>query len=233
MSPTFQSLGLYIIFGVFLLIAGLIVWAVRAGKNKLAERKQLFLEFGFQEVPERASELTERMTTLHHHWTQRHSVEDPKRKSEWGYEMILFDLRDSSGDSTHTDFDQALLLSPDLKLPRFTLFPKMQGTGFLAGMANKAMAWVAAKFAVQAAFPDFPEFDAKYIVWGDDEAALRGYFSSSRLGRLAQTQELQLEGNVNGLLFSRAAHKRTGRITAEKLRILIEDGKNLFDIFKN
>jgi hypothetical protein len=172
------------------------------------------------------------MKVLHHHWTEHHGLEEVKRKSEWGYELFLFDLKDSSGDSTHRETDQAVLIASDLKLPRFSLFPKAEGTGFMANMANRLLAWISAKFAAQAAFPDFPEFDRKYIVWGDDEAVLRRFFTSTRLSRLSATQELQAEGNGDGLLFSRMLLHRSKRTDVEKLQDILQTAKTLFEIFK-
>jgi len=223
---------LYIILGIVALIAAFVVWVYRAAKKQQQERRRLIQEFGFQEAPERTRDLTERMKTLHHHWTEHHGLDGVKRKSEWGYELLLFDLQDSSGDSTHTESDQGVLIAPDLKLPRFTMFPKMQGTGLVAAMTNKALGWIASRFAVQATFPDAPEFDAKYLVWGDDEAALRECFSPARLARLAETEELQAEGSGDALLFSRVPFHRVKQTYEEKLREILQNAKLLFEIFK-
>jgi len=225
-------LGWYIFLGIFLAVAALVVWLVRWNKRHQAQRKQMFLEYGFQDVPERAAELAERAKDLHHHWSEHHGVEELKRKSEWGYELILFDLKDSSGDSVHREQDQALLISPDLKLPRFTLFPKAEGAGFLAAMANRVLAWISARFAAQVAFPDHPSFDAKYLVWGNDESAVRALLTPARLDRLAETRELQVEGNADGFLFSRMEYRRVKRTDAEKLQDLLRTAKVLFEIFK-
>ena len=224
---------LYVILGLIALIAALLVWAVRTARKREEERRRVTQEFGFREAPERAEELAARMKILHHHWSDHHGLDNLKGKTEWGYELLLFDLCDSSGDSVGREPDQAVCLSPDLRLPRFTIFPKMEGTGVMASMTNKALGWVASRFAVHPAFPDAPEFDAKYLIWGDDEAALREFFTPARLGRLAETEEIQLEGSGDALLFSWVPYHQVKKTYAEKLQYLLQNGRVLFDIFKD
>ena len=221
-----------IILGTAGVIAVFVVWEFRAAKERRDDRRWLAQELGFQDAPGRTRDLAKRLQVLHHHGSEHHSVENPRRRSEPGYELFLFDLNDPSGDSVGPESDQAVLISPDLRLPRFSLFPKMRETGVLASMTNKALGWVASKFAVQAAFPDAPGFDAKYLVWGDDEAALRGCFSPLRLGRLAQTGDLELVGSGDALLFSWVFEQGDDRTEEEKLQDTLKTAKLLFDILK-
>lgn len=226
-------LGLYILLGVLALVVALAVWAYRLSGKREEEWRRLDAEYGFHEAPGRAADLAERMKTLHHHWGERHGVQGAKRKSDWGYELLLFDLREPDEGSSRLTLHQAVLVSPDLKLPRFTLFPRMQGTGLTAAMTNKALAWVGSQFPVHPAFPDAPEFDARYMVWGNDEAALREFFTPARLARLAETEELQVEGDGDALHFSRVPFARLKQTYADKLQEVLRNAKTLHDIFKD
>jgi len=234
MSPHTTILVLCIILGVVILIVGLGARLYRSGGNRPDKHQQLFLDSGFQEAPERTDDLTGRMKTLHHQWTEFHRLDGVKRKSEWGYDLFVFDLRDSGGHTTGIQPDQALILSPDFKLPRFTMFPfpKVQGTGFLASMENMAASYISSKIGVQVPFPDFPEFDKRYLVCGDDEGGVRACFSASRLGRLAGMQGLHLEGRADALLYSGSLDGQAGRAEPGNPGDLLQTAKTLFDIFK-
>jgi hypothetical protein len=222
----------FLVLGALALLAGFILWIVRRVNRDQERRRRMFMEYGFRSVPERSADLAERMKILHHHWSGHHSVDKVKLKSEWGYELFLFDLRDSSRNSARLDQDQAVMVSPELKLPRFTMFPKVEGTGLVATLVNRAMTWAASKFAVQITFPEVPGFDARYAVWGNDEAAVRSCFSHSRLERMAEAREWLVEGSDDGLLFSRMSCRQTRRTDVEKLQDILQNAKILFDIFK-
>ena len=233
MEPSSLRVVLYSLLGFFALVVALVVWAYRAGKRREEEQRRRDREFGFHEAPERAADLDGRMKTLHHHWGERHGVQEVKRKSEWGYELLRFDLKEPSGNSSQLTLHQTVLISPDLKLPRFTLFPRMQGAGITAAMTNKALAWVGSQFPVHPAFPDSPAFDAKYMIWGNDEGALREFFTPARLARLAETEELQVEGDGDALHFSRVPFARLKQTYAEKLQEVLHNARTLHDIFKD
>lgn len=229
-SPYFPFIVLALVVGGIVVV---ITTIIRAVKRYEERRKQDRLDQGFTEAPEAVESLTARLRTVHMHWTSSHQVRDPWRKSDWGYELFLFDLRSGSGKSTKLERDQAMVVSKDLALPRFSLLSKAPGEGFMASMANRAIAWVASKFAVQATFPDHPEFDAKFFVFGDDEAALRAYFDARRRGRLAEIPSLQAAGNGDGFIFAHAPVRTVKKSGTEKLQDFLMDARTLFEIFKS
>src|SRR5512147_2886934 len=132
MDTASPLLVLYGLLGFFALVVALALWAYRAGRKREEERRRLEREFGVEEAPDRAADLAERMKTLHHHWGENHGVQNIRRRSEWGYELLMFDLKEPSGNTYRLTPLQTVLIAPDLKLRRFTLFPRMQGTGLTA-----------------------------------------------------------------------------------------------------
>jgi gas vesicle protein len=229
-SPYFPFIVLALVVGG---IAAAVTALIRAVKRYDEQRKQARRDQGFAEAPEEAERLTERVKAVHMGWSSHHQVRDPWRKADWGYELFVFDLRSGSGKSTKLERDQAMVVSSDLSAPRFSLAPKAPGDGFVAQMANKAIAWVASKFAGQAIFPEDPSFDAKYFVFGDSEATLREYFDPRRRGRLAGIEFLQASGSGDAFVFSRTHTKQGKKPDPEKLQDLQQDARTLFEIFKS
>ena len=229
-SPASIFVVLAVIVGVVAAGAAAII---RALKRQKEQKEKARTDCGFVAAPEFVEPLTERLRTVHMHWTSSHRVRDPWRKSDWGYELFLFDLRSGSGKSTKLERDQAMVVSKDLALPRFSLLSKAPGEGFMAAMANRAIAWVASKFATQATFPDHPEFDAGYFVFGNDETALRSYFDARRRGRLAEIHRLQAAGNGDAFLFAITPAKSARKPEPEKLQDFLQDARVLYEIFKS
>lgn len=228
-SPYLPFLVLAVVVGAF--AAGLTA-IIRAAKRKEEERKRTRLDLGFSEAPEEADRLLERVSSMKHGWAANHAIRSPWRKSDWGYELFLFDLRSGSGKSAKLERDQAMVVSPDLASPRFFLFPKVPGEGFAASMANRAIAWVGSKFGGKGEFPEDPAFDGKYFVFGDDGTALREFFDGRRRGHLAGIEHLQAAGNGDAFLFSRSAAKRVKKPDLENLQDVLQDARTLYEIFK-
>jgi len=208
-----------------------------AVKRRDETRKRAHLDAGFTAAPGAVEELAGRLHSLHHYWSSRHQVRDPWRKSEWGYELYLFDVRTRHGKSTTLERDHAIVVSRDLALPRFLLGPKASGDGLMAALANKAIAWVASHFAAQASFPEQQEFDSKLFLFGEDEADLRRFFDANRRGRLAEIEHLQVAGSGDGFFFAPAPYRSADRSDREKLeqrlQDILEDARRLFDILKS
>lgn len=226
------AVGMMLVVGILALFAAFGYWICRLIKKQEAETKRLRMEFGFQEAPERAEVLAERMKFLHPIWNQFHHIENLSFKSEWSCELHLFDLRDNAGQNRHTDYDQAVMVSADLSLPRFMMFPRFEGPRILASAVDKFISWAASQFAVQAAFPDCPEFGAKYLLLGDDAEILRTFFTSDRRARLALIPGLQIEGFKDSFLFTRLLQKNKAPLDREGMQEMLDEGRMLHDILK-
>jgi hypothetical protein len=103
-----------------------------------------------------------------------------------------------------------------LKLPTFILFPET----FFAKMGK-----MLGRSDIN--FPDSPEFSKKYILRGEDEAAIRAIFSPALRQALEPLQHLTIEGAAD-LLFIFRANRRT---KPDALSGSIEEDKRILALF--
>jgi hypothetical protein len=133
--------------------------------------------------------------------------------------FILFDYAYTTNDgesSTTTHQTIARIQAPLLKLPSFLLFPEtiVSKIKVLFGGADVN-------------FPDSPEFSDKYILRGQDEAALRGIFSQALRQALEPLHDLTIEGADDALFIFRAGR----RIEPDELVARIEESKRILALF--
>lgn len=84
--------------------------------------------------------------------------------------------------------------SERLRLPRLSLFPRLDQEGMLADLANQAMALLFARVGKQVTFSSPAEFVRHYMVGGPDEEALREFLTEERRRGLGETRSWTLEG---------------------------------------
>ena len=133
--------------------------------------------------------------------------------------FILFDFKYTVGygKSQRTSHQTiARVRSPLLKLPSFLLFPE---TIF------SKIAKVFGQTDVN--FPDSPEFSDRYILRGQDEAALHAIFSPALRQALEPLEHLTIEGADDVLFIFRVER----RIKAEELVARIEEDKKILALF--
>jgi hypothetical protein len=133
--------------------------------------------------------------------------------------FIVFDYAYTTDDgerSTTTHQTIARIQAPLLKLPSFLLFPEtiFSKIKVLFGGADVN-------------FPDSPRFSDKYILRGQDEAALRAIFSPALRQALEALDYLTIEGADDALFVFRA-----GRcIKPDELVARIEENKRILALF--
>jgi len=121
-----------------------------------------------------------------------------------GGELFLFDLTDTGSEGDSWACSQAVAIrSPSLRLPPFELFPKVDSKNYaLGGLANKIVAWVAAKSGEPVGFPEFPEFASRYVVISADPEAMRHFFDGRMAGYFAQTAYYSLQAAAELFVFA-------------------------------
>jgi hypothetical protein len=133
--------------------------------------------------------------------------------------LILFDYAYTTDDgesnvTTHQTI--ARIQAPLLKLPSFLLFPETIFSKIKVLFGG-----------VDVNFPDSPGFSDKYILRGQDEAALRAIFSPALRQALEPLHHLTIEGADDALFIFRA-----GRcIEPDELVARIEENKRILALF--
>jgi hypothetical protein len=134
-------------------------------------------------------------------------------------DLTLFDYQYTLGRGKSSTLGHQTITrmqSPFLKLPTFILFPET----FFAKMGK-----MLGRSDIN--FPESPEFSKKYVLRGEDEAAIRAIFSPALRQALVPLQQLTVEGAAD-LLFVFRVERRT---EPEELSASIEEGKRILALF--
>jgi len=198
------TIVLIVVIGLIWLITG----SVRRAKQQKKRRIEFLRNLGFYSVPEDEPMLVQKIASLNPKKTGPFSTKNLQVRKEYSYSLYLYDLHDSSGDGTTINHDQVSLVAGEWSLPRFSILPKIESKGFLAQMANQAMTWAAGLAFVRVDFPEDPPFQDHFILAGDDESALRAFFTPARRQQLLEHHSWCLEGyhdilNLSKMDFSR------------------------------
>ena len=171
--------------------------AVRAAREeKIRGRRVLGFEPVASPPPEVAGPLlalfqrgkksTHRITELY----ERRGSED---------RLFLFDMKDSSGDSSRED--TVAVFSPRLHLPRFSFFPRLEGEGGLNALGNLLLKKLGGRHGGVLDFPAHPRFAKRYFVSASDEEAVRRFLTDRRLDALAEIGHVALEAEGDRFAF--------------------------------
>ncbi len=106
--------------------------------------------------------------------------------------LYLVELADQSGEGNYSTV-VAAVHSPDLAVPRLSLFPLLEQSGLLADMANRAIALAFKGAGNRVEFSSPGGFVRRYLVGGPDEAALRQFLTEDRRADLGETRSWHLE----------------------------------------
>ncbi len=126
------------------------------------------------------------------------------------------------------------LLTPDFCLPRFMLAPNvhLRGLNWLLdwGMKDTMRRYGLQRFT----FPESQVFDQEYVLLGQDELALRQFFTPERLNRLATAcKHFTVEGQDDLLTFTRADLQARSLTDAAQLDALLTGAAMLYAIFRD
>jgi hypothetical protein len=200
-----EVMSLLFILAILLLFAGLVYSTVISTRRNRDGKMQMAQLLGLTPVQPDA-DLCEKIAALQRtSWnTTNYELRHVFRRPLSGGEMFLFDLVDASSEGDSWSCSQAVAIrSPALRLPPFELFPKVDSQNYaLGGLANKIVAWVAAKSGQPVGFPEFPEFAARYVVTSGDPEATRYFFDERMAGYFAQTAHYSLQADDELFVFA-------------------------------
>jgi hypothetical protein len=183
-------LGTVLLLGFFALVAFLLYYSIRSNRREKETRQRMVQSLGLTAVaPD--PELAARISLLY----QRPGRED---RFEMRYvshkiipdgELYLFDLIDASGeDESITERQAVAILSSHLRLPHFTFFPKVDEKYHLSGLANRVVEWGMSKMGTPVPFPEFPAFQARYVVTSVEPEQARAFLDDRLADFFAATR---------------------------------------------
>ena len=145
------------------------------------------------------------------------NVLEAARTAELNLTLFDYQYTIGHGKSSNTVYQTITRMQSDLfRLPAFLLFPE----GFLAKMGKMFG-------RADINFPESPEFSRKYILRGDDEAAIRAIFTPAVRQALEGQDRVTIEG-AGPLLF---IFRKGRRLKPEELPARIEQDKRIAALF--
>ncbi len=229
-----MSFPLLVILAGIISIMGLIVYQMfNAGKKRQRHKNETRAAHGFHLVDLPEAELVQRLISLHQKREhQRLGIKDLAVRNESDFRFYTYDILDTSGNDSHRHEEWVLaILSPYLKLPRFTLIPKIDMPGKLASLANHFLEKLTVKHAHKINFDSHEQFSRRYMVTGNNDEDIRRLFNEQVLNHLSNTIFWLVEGDGDLLTFSRFQFNRQGnKNRMENLGEKINEGRSLFNM---
>jgi hypothetical protein len=208
MSEMFTAL---VLLGLLALFAIVIYLMVRSERRQLAQKEAVAQVIGFTSMtPD--EDLSQRIGQIYQ-WPRRDdrfALHALSRQQLSGATIYLFDLeRLSSGESNLVLERAVAILSPELNLPPFAIYPKADVPGWVAEMGNRALTkLIARRHSAVLSFPEQPEFGRRYIVTADDLESV-GLFVRRRLPPvLSHTGGLHISAGGQGFIVAEWGDRR-------------------------
>ena len=225
--PLFVLLGFLVLFSVIIYVA------VLSNRKDLESKQQVAQQSGLSSV-QSDTLLTEKISALYRRpgATSRYELRNLSRKFLPDGEMYLFDLVDTSGDDNSWVENQAVaIVSPTLKLPPFSFFPKSDEKYALSGTANQIVEWGLSKMGSPVALPEFPAFTARYVINSAEPEATRRFIDEPIARYLSHTQMYSIHAGGDVFTFSEM-NPRLDLRNPENLSQRIDRAQEIFHLFQ-
>lgn len=197
--------GVLVLSGFLLFFGGMIYFAVQSSRKDVEKKQQAAGSLSFSTV-EADLKLTSKIAELYRRPGSHTNYEmrNVSRKVIPNGEMYLFDLVNTSGeDDSWLERQAVAIVSPYLEIPPFILFPKADQKYALSGLANKVLEWGMSFVGTPVAFPEYPEFNARYILASEEGTDwVRGFFDQDMAQYFSRTQMFALHAAGNVFTFS-------------------------------
>ncbi len=206
--------GLVLIVGIA--ISGTIaVLVVRLVRQDRQSKRDLAESLGFQPLEQIPADLTERITVSHQYLGRGgYRLRNVFQRSLPEGNFYIYDLWAAGGESSSRIEQCAVaVVTPGLNLPRFAIYPRISTPGKPGSLKERLVVWAMSHFATEIAV-DHAGFMERYLLVGEEDAAVRAAMTPDLLDYLSRTTNLTLHVYAN--LFSVSnTDLRTGRVKAD------------------
>ena len=229
-------LGLGFATLVILLFVLAFVWTISRQKEASRIALNRALSLGFEPLEEGDQALEERLAELHEKFGhQEIEVRNLYRRRGSDYQLYLFDLWDASGDSVDQIQENGIaVVSHLLNLPRFSVFPKLEGDGLLPGFVNLMFNAVISRNMSVIHLENYPPFDDRYYVAGEDEVAIRTFLTDHMQRRLSRDSFWHIEAGGDLFTFAKFDLGSIGKLKGkDDLKERVREAMIIYDLFQD
>ena len=203
---------------VVLAVGGLIaflIYKVTLLMKEAREEKQRDLKtLGFEPLDPPPAAVAQPILALHRRGrTSGHKIERLYERRGSGDRLYLFNLKDASSGSARSGVIGAV--SPRLRVPRLTIFPRLEGEGRLSALGNLLLRKLGQRHGSAVDFGAHSRFSRRHFVSAPDAEAVRRFLTQRRLDCLAQMGPMAVEAEGDRFTYQEV---HLGRRKAESHR---------------
>lgn len=193
-----------LITGFLLAFAAIVYFAFRSSRKYQTEKEQQLRTLGFTAPDSAPTRLQARVETLYLNQEGAElALENVYHRQELDQEIYLFNLYNTKGEGTELGEEIFGMISSQLALPNFSLItiPDFDRDSLIGGlmdkMLDKVMVFAQKRLGLQLVeFPDRPEYQDRFAVFGRDPHAVRDFLRDNRLVSLRNDPlPLQIAGS--------------------------------------
>jgi hypothetical protein len=193
-----------VVLGFILVFAAIVYFAFSSSRKYQTEKHQQFTTLGFQAPESTPTQLQARVDDLYlKHEQGELALENVYYRRELDQELYVFNLYSTKGEGTELGQEIFGMISNQLALPNFSLItiPDFDRDSLIGGLMDKlldkVMVMAQKHLGLQLVdFPDRPEYQDRFAVFGRDPAAVRDFLGRNRLASLQSgSLPLQIAGS--------------------------------------
>jgi hypothetical protein len=210
------------IVGFFILI---VAWMIIGARQQQAYHAGLVQSLGFTPIEEPDPSLLVQITSVHPRFgTPNYKLKNVARRSFPYGALYLYDLLDTGGESTSTVENFAIaIVASGTDLPRFITYPRLEVGGKLAGWANQLIeSLIESQGFIELDLEGYPDFEQKYFLFGEDEAAIKALFGAPLVGMLVREANINISANGDIISISRTDFKNRSKPDESAIRALVD-----------
>jgi hypothetical protein len=226
------ALLVIVFLGVF---GGILYWVIVSQKRARAEMQELTLELGFRPVGNAEAAIASQLLFLCRGMAQKPYVRNVFKREESECAVYLFDLFDSSSESTDPlQGNGVAIVSSQLDLPRFSVVPKAPGSGKVSILANRLLQRFALGNCAEIPLPGDTRFAQQYFLAGDRESEIRKVVTDQVLDRIAEKPCRQIEAGDHLFTYDRIVLDPSGRSSkATEVELRIAEALEMFRLLRS